>query len=179
LRATRPTMFAIIAVALTITLSACGFRPLYGTPSGAAQSTAAELNQIYVHQINDSTSRTGHMVYQKLEQALRQSGTGIDRNSAPKYQLLMRIDQQEEGVAIEPDETLTRLNIRLVATYELRDIANNVLTKGTSQAIGTYNVVANQYASHIGKQDAAERASTILVADITTRLVSYFDGNRP
>ncbi|MEN8723643.1 MAG: LPS assembly lipoprotein LptE [Alphaproteobacteria bacterium] len=156
-------------------LSACGFRPLYGTPEGASQSTAAALHQIYVAQINNATSRVGHLVYQKLERRLRQSGTGVDRSAPPRYRLNLHVKEREEGVAIEQDDTFTRFNIRLIATYELLDLDGNVLTKGTSQAVGTYNVVGNQYASHIGKKDAADRAATFVATDLTARLVSYFD----
>lgn len=168
---------ALIGLCLLIlpALSACGFRPLYGTPSGANQSTATSLNQIYVVQINGPTDRIGHLVYQKLERQLRQAGSGVNQSAPPIYQLRLQVTEREEGVAIEQDETFNRFNVRLIARYSLVDAQNNVLTSGTSQAISTYNVVASQYASHVGKEDATERAATILVGDITARLVSYFD----
>lgn len=168
----RPVVIALLLVGV----AACGFRPLYGTPQGASHSTATALNQIYVVQINDATSRVGHLVYQKLERQLRQSGSGVDKSKPPVYRLNLRVTEREEGVAIEQDETFSRFNIRLIADYELVDNQKNIiLTKGTVQAIGTYNVVVSQYASHVGKQDATDRAATILAQDLTSRLVSYFD----
>ncbi len=174
----RNTMIRLVLIGLFLTgLSACGFRPLYGTPEGASQSTAAALHQIYVAQINNATSRTGHLVYQKLERQLRQSGSGVDRSAPPRYRLNLKVEEREEGVAIEQDDTFSRFNIRLIATYELLDLQGNLLTKGTSQAVGSYNVVQSQYASHIGKKDAADRAATFVAADLTGRLVSYFDAH--
>ncbi len=173
----RQFSLTIIILGLLTGLAACGFRPLYGTPQGASQSTASALNQIYVVQINDATSRVGHLVYQKLERQLRQSGSGVDRQSPPRYRLSLRVRDREEGVAIEQDDTFNRFNIRLIASYELADTQGNILTRGTAQAVGTYNVVASQYASHIGKKDATDRAATIIANDLTARLVSYFDSH--
>lgn len=159
----------LLAGALAVSLTACGFTPLYGVQEGTSSRTEQELAQIEIMQISDD--RLGYDVYNALVDRL--SPTGLPAN--PDYQLRVRLREDREGVAIERDASITRYNYRLNATYALIDVrSGNVIHEGTSRSIAAYNVVDNQFATLSAQRDAQERAAVELSEDIRLRLGIFF-----
>jgi LPS-assembly lipoprotein len=154
------------ALLLLLGLAGCGFRPLYGDQERGG--TTPQLAQILVNPIPD---RLGQILRNDLVDRLSPTGAP-DR---PRYRLSVAIATTKEGLAITKDESITRFNLRISATYVLYDAQNNVeMTRGISRTIAAYNVVQSQFATLIAEKDAESRAARELSEDIRTRLAVFF-----
>lgn len=157
-----------VALALLLGLSACGFRPLYGEQDRGGAGTAPQLQEILVNPIAD---RLGQILRNDLVDRLSPTGAP-DR---PRYRLSVAIAAGEEGLAITKDESITRFNLRISATYVLYDAQSNAeVTRGISRTIAAYNVVQSQFATLAAEKDAENRAARELSEDIRTRLAVFF-----
>lgn len=158
----------LAALVLLLALAACGFRPLYGDPDRGGAGTAPQLGEILVNPIPD---RLGQILRNDLVDRLTPSGSP-DR---PRYRLSVVIATSKEGLAITKDESITRFNLRISATYVLYDAASNAeITRGISRTIAAYNVVQSQFATLAAEKDAESRAARELSEDIRTRLAVFF-----
>lgn len=151
-----------------LTLSGCGFRPLYATESTPA-GIVVYFEQIYVEEVK---GRTGLVLRNQLMDAFTPGGTP----AAAAYRLEIALDEKKEGLAIQENADITRYNYTLSAKFVLRDSSNNqVMTTGVSRAIAGYNVVNEQFATQIAQRDAEERAARELGEDIRLRLGVFFE----
>ena len=151
---------------LALAVSACGFRPLYGTANGGA---APELAAIEVGIIPD---RAGQQLRTHLELLLDPRGTG----GPSRYGLQVQLRIASDDVAIRRDETATRRDLNVSAGYVLTDLADGrVLTRGRAIAVNSYNVVASDVATRAGEQDALDASLRRLAEDLRTRLAIWFD----
>lgn len=158
---------ALFVFAAALSLSGCGFRPLYAvgtTPEG--MSTYFE--QVFVEPI---PGRQGVHLRNQMLDAFTPQGTPT--NAA--YRLGIKLDAVKEGLAIQANTQITRYNYSLTAKYELRDaVSGEVLDKGTTRAIAAYNVVDSQFGTQSAERDAQERAAREAGEDIRLRLGLYF-----
>ena len=148
-------------------LTACGFQPLY------SQNDAGIGSHDYLRQIEVAPmeKRLGQVVFNSLVDELTPLGTPI----APTYRLTMKLKEQREGLGFEDDDTVTRFNYELLATYQLSDVASDkVLFQSTSRSIAAYNVVDNQFATLTARQDAETRAAKDLSLNVKLQLSLYF-----
>jgi LPS-assembly lipoprotein len=169
--------FTIVMLASLLSLSACGFKPLYSRAGGT--STSAQLAQIHVAPVSDTsgdayirdyyrqgrTSRLGQLFQDGLERQL--SG----ERSSP-YRLQLSIEERIEGLGIRPDESFTRQRISLIARYELIDVSQNKpLYRGEAKSEIGVDRVASEYATLTAERAAGERNAQLLVRQITAKLL--------
>ncbi len=150
-------------------LAGCGFRPLYAPAAGSAAS--ADLTTVHVAVIPE---RFGQEIRQSLQQRLQGSNTG----SLRRYELTVAPSLSEEGIAIQPDSSVTRIRVIGSATFLLRRLEppGPVLTSGTSRAIDGINLVNNQYFNSDLDNDAVQRRVADMLADqITAQLAIWFN----
>lgn len=122
-------------------LGGCGFHPLYAPASGGGPGTAtAELAAIYVPVIGE---RAGQLLRQALQRRTEGAGTGL----AKKYELVAAPALSSDAVAIQRDNSTTRVRLSAAATWSLRllNLEHTVLTTGTSRALDGYNILDQQY----------------------------------
>ena len=151
-----------------VLVSACGFRPLYGSRTTSA-STVDAMAQIVVGRL---TGRYGQIIRNQLLDHL----TPFGKSSAPRYRLQLDIETQKEALAIEQDETVERFNFQLIARYKLVDLTTaSTVFRARSQSIAAYNVVRSDYATLIAEQDAAARVAREVTDDIKLQLAVFFD----
>ncbi|MCP1336512.1 LPS assembly lipoprotein LptE [Futiania mangrovi] len=144
-------------------LGACGFQPLYGV----SQATAPALKAVRVAEI---AGRVGFTLRNALIRELR-----IDGAEAPRQELRIGLQESAEGLAIQRDDTITRYNYRLVATYQLVSLDDGkTLTEGRTEGIAAYNVVDSQFATLIARRDVEARAARDVATDIRLRLSMFF-----
>ncbi|MBI1210263.1 MAG: hypothetical protein GC190_02270 [Alphaproteobacteria bacterium] len=157
-------------VGLAVSLGACGFHPLYATPSsGTTLGMTQYYQQVLVEPIQ---GRQGVHLRNQLMDAFTPGGT--PSNAA--YRLSIRLEEQKEGLAIQQDTRITRYNYNLTAKYELKDaVSGRILDHGISRAIAPYNVVDSQFATLSAERDAQERAAREVGEDIRIRLGLYFE----
>src|SRR3990170_4951749 len=108
-----------VALVALLIVSACGFRPLYGGGEGAG-AVRTELAAIRIRPIAD---RTGQLLYNELRDRLNPGGQPAD----PRYVLTVELQGASEAVALRGDETPTRTNLTLTASYTLTDAATDAV----------------------------------------------------
>ncbi|MBV8094059.1 MAG: hypothetical protein JOY71_17010 [Acetobacteraceae bacterium] len=152
-------------------LAGCGFRPLYmPTASGGPGVAQRELAAISVDIIPD---RPGQLLRQALQERLGAGASGIAR----RYDLSVGYGIAGEGIAIEPDSTITRIRLVGRADWTLRaqDPARTVVTSGLARIVDDLNIFQNQYFGADLENEAAQRRLATVIADqITTQLAAFF-----
>lgn len=157
-----------LAAAAAVSLSACGFRPLYATESTPAGITVY-FEQIYVAEIG---GRTGRVLRNQLMDAFTPEGTP----KSAAYRLEIELGDNKEGLVIQENADITRYNYTLTAKFKLIDAANGqVMDTGVSRAIAGYNAVSEQFSTQVAQRDAEERAARELGEDIRLRLGVFFE----
>lgn len=160
---------ALLALALPLA-AGCGFKPVYGSlfQAGQAGPTSELLNQVAIDPIAD---RSGQVLRNLLIDRFYLDGRPMN----PAYRLAIRLSATEEELGIQPDATATRARLRLVANYELIDVASGQpVYRSFSRTIVSYNILEAQYSTLASEQDALERGLSELSEDIRTRLALFF-----
>ena len=77
---------------------------------------------------------------------------------------------------IQLDNTATRQNLRMKASFALTDLSSGATVfKGNSVSVGSYNVVDSEFATISAEDKAAERAAREIGEEIFDLLVVYFN----
>jgi len=165
--------FALLAVLLCGLLAACGFRPLYGHGDDDSGITPTDdLAAVYIVPLTD---RSGQILHNYLRDRLNPRG----QPAAPAYRLLVDVQESVSEVAIRSDETATRANLRLRASFSLRRADNDtVLLDGNSEAITSYNILISQFATYSSEEDARNRGLRELSENIRKQLGTFFSRAR-
>ncbi|HEX4533153.1 MAG TPA: LPS assembly lipoprotein LptE [Rhizomicrobium sp.] len=164
----RPFQIAMLA-GLCLALAACGFRPLYGRYSGNPAATAM-FESTYVEPVPD---RVGYELRNTMIDLLRAKGSA----DGARYRLKLTFRELQIPIAVQNvlvgtlQETITtRYNYRLTVNYELTAVVGNAsITKGSEDALASYNVTADASGMY-STQTAYLEAQTDAARDIATRL---------
>ena len=149
-------------------LSACGFRPLYGRSDETGGSTVDHLRAIRISPLRD---RTGQQLHNLLRDRLNPDGQPAD----PLYSLDVRLNETIQELALRTDETATRADLNIVATYLLyRFGRDEALFEGQSRTVNSFNILQSQFATQTSETDARERSLRELSDDIRAQLAIYF-----
>ena len=150
-----------------MSLTACGFKPLYGLRSDGT-AAGQDLAKIAVGPIPD---RLGQQVRNNLLDRLNPQGSP----EAPSYRLDVTISEKEVGLAVQSDDTVSRINLTVSAAFVLREGASrDGLFTGKTRTIAAYNVTSFDYANVIAERDARSRAARAIADDLAARLGVYF-----
>ncbi len=159
---------AALALIAALGLSACGFRPLYGTSSipEGAETAFGSIRIAPVSATNDS-DRIGYLVSDALDRALHTPG----HNETPRYELKLALADERRGLSIQDDTSTTRYNYRLTADWTLIPVGSTTpIATGRAETTSSYNVVDSQYATQIARKDAEDRAAREIAEQIKLRL---------
>lgn len=158
----------VLALALSLVVSACGFAPLYGQ-GGKTPETQARMAAVAVKPI---PNRSGQMMRTELQRRLAPKAS-----PSPLYALSVSLSESTAQMAVERNSFATRANLTLSAQYHLVRTADGVqLADGDVRAVASYNILSSEYATLVAEDDARKRAITAVAADIQTRLAVYFAG---
>lgn len=146
-----------------ILLSGCGFRPLYqntNTVNGGGTT-------LDIVEINDIPNAIG----QAFKNAL------IDRfyhNGYPQSALyILKVSLEESGrdIIIQKNDTTTRSQLVLRATYELiNKQTRQLVEKGSVRSVSSYNILPSQYTTLVTQNDAREKNTREAADKITLRI---------
>ena len=151
-------------VCLGLALAGCGYHPLYGEHGTDNASVVDDLALIHIEAIPD---RVGQQMYNMLREKLNPYG----KPESAKYALSVALTETRENLFLEKDETATRANLTLKATFILRRLDDNsVLVAGSSRSVSSYDILASQFASVISQEDARLRCARAISDDMRTRL---------
>jgi LPS-assembly lipoprotein len=163
-----PIFGLLAALGCAVSLSACGFHPLYGSTT-LDPHLGPTLSNVYVEPISD---RVGYELRNNLLDLF--DATGAADGAA--YRLKLSISEMEEAVVLQANTAITRYNYTLSAHYELipRESAAAVKS-GDVTALSAYNVAAAPflYATVTAERDAKNRAANDIAERIRTQIAVY------
>ncbi|HLN25914.1 MAG TPA: LPS assembly lipoprotein LptE [Patescibacteria group bacterium] len=158
----------LVPLFLLLSLTACGFRPLYGTKS-VDPGTVAELASVSIRPLDD---RQGQMIHNALLTRFNPRGEPLK----PRYDLWVTYTVSEGQSALRTDDTATRNTLFFAVTYRL-------LEKGVAIVIGnvtkqvSYDFLTQHYADVSADEDMRRRASEMLAEEVRNRIAAYFIRN--
>lgn len=159
----------VLAVGLVaLSLTGCGFTPLYGEHGiTAAPEVADALSQVSIRSL---PNREGVKLRQVLREELNSQGL-----KTPIYDLDINLATRIEELGIRQDATSSRANLIMIATFSLSEGGQTVFGDRV-QSIVSYNILDDQYATVASQADAENRGIKMVGAEIKTRLAVYFHG---
>ncbi len=165
-----PAIASVTLVAIGLTLSNCGFKPLYGRHSSTANT--GMIDRLATIRINPIANRVGQQLRNRLLDRMNPQGSSKN----PTYVLTIRLKESTRHIAFRRDEIATRANLNLTATYALREISSGAFVfRANSQATTSYNVLDADFATLSARSQARVRAVTLLSDAITTRLAVFLN----
>jgi LPS-assembly lipoprotein len=157
-------LWSRLFLCLGLVLAGCGYHPLYGQRGADNASVVDELALIRIEGIPD---RTGQKMYNMLRERLNPYG----KPEQAKYALSVALTETRETLFLEKDETATRTNLTLKASFILRRLDDSsVLVTGSSRSVTSYDILSSPFATEVSKEDARERCARAISDDMRTRL---------
>ena len=159
---------ALALASIAVLLTGCGFRPLYrATATNAVTTTSLEKIRV-----SSATTTTDAAFRNFLLDRIAPGGPAEKYD----YELNYRINERQVGGGVRIDASVTRFNLQLNASYELKGLKDReTIFNGSSQSVVAYDVLNSQFATVIGRENARERASRELANNIVLRLSLFFD----
>lgn len=153
----------IFALFFLLLLTACGFKPLYGT-SDDGPPVEARLTQVALDNIPD---RRG----QELRWKLADRFYGSAKPETPRYRLTVALTDYKEDLGIQRNDVATRARLTIIGTYTLRDLATgSTVLSGRERAFVSYNILTRPYATIAAEDDAYTRGIERLANLITSHI---------
>lgn len=144
-------MKAVLFLMLCLVITACGFRPLYGTSPSSTEESSSFLSSI---QIDDIPDRSGVMLKNELVDRFHAHGAG-----APRYQLsIAPISESISDLDITVDEDATRRQLRAETSYTLQDLnaPSELPLKRSVYAIASFNVLQSRFTTRVAEDNARQ-----------------------
>ena len=166
-----------ILLGLTIvTVTACGFQPMYGrnsvkdaSTSSGTTSVAAQLSQIDIAIIPD---RKGQTLRNNLIDRFYHGGYP----SAPIATLKVeRITEARTELDLTKSSDATRAQLRLSSRMNLVGKDGTVLFTRTLQSVTSFNILGSEFATHVTEEAARESALNDLARQIELNLSLYYN----
>ena len=160
--------FLALLVLAASSQAGCGFAPVYH--QSAPQSVRESLALIDVAPIE---GKIGWQLRNRLLEKFTPRGAA----DVPLYRLSVSLNSATEAVLIQLDNTATRHNLKMNASFTLIDLSTgDVAHRGTAISVGSYNVVDSEFATIAAENNARERTAREIGEEIFDLLVIYFNG---
>ena len=157
-------MKRLASLALALLLPGCGLQPLYSGGSGG--EVAQALAGVEVAPI---PGKNGWL----LQNALKDRIAAVP-GAAPRYRLVVELDDKIEGFGIRRDDAITRERRTLRARYRLTDgEKGTVLLDATAGSDAGIDVVRSEYATIAAENTALERLAGEVADQIVSRVALY------
>lgn len=150
---------------LGLITAACGYRPMYG--GGARNGVVAR--DLAAVRVGVAPDRVGQVMRSYIEQQVAAAG----RNVPKVYTLGFSTSLTSNEIGIAKDATATRANIIYRVSYTLRR-DDQVVFNGQATSYASYNILDDQYAAVVSREDAEERAARDVAQQIVNRLSAFF-----
>ena len=150
---------ALLLGLMALTLSGCGFTPLYGV-QGVAPSLAAI-------EVVAAQGRSGFLLREKLDDAFGRNG------QAPQYRLTMTVNETRYPRGVRVDNVANRYELVLAVNYTLTAVGGGQVRNGHVQSSVTYDSADQPYASIAAEQDGQERAAAEAARQIQLDLAAW------
>lgn len=155
--------FIALSLCLTVLLSACGLRPLYGGAESPARQTLGAI------EVGGIPGRAGYLMRGALAQRLGAAGAGTSR-----YRLEVTLDDNIEGFGVRADNAVTRERRTLRARFQLiLADRGTVLLDATAGSDAGIDVVSSEFATIAAEDSALERLTEQVADQIVARIALY------
>jgi LPS-assembly lipoprotein len=151
----------LVGLAVVMTLSACGFTPMYATPGVSAGLSAIDVKA--------PQGRVGFLLRQDLDDAL-----GHDKLAAPRWRMEMTIDQTRDPRGLTLEDVAERYVLGITVNYKLIDAATGkVVHTGKVASQISYDAADAPYAGIAARQDSQQRAASDAAQKIQIDLAAW------
>jgi LPS-assembly lipoprotein len=162
----------VVLAASVLTLSACGFEPMYGThrfnePTAQEAAIEAQLESIEIENIPD---RSGQVLRNLLIDRFYRNG----RPQAPQYRLKTAALQESiTDLDITKESDATRAQLRVNATITLVDANGNAVLERDLSAIGSYNILTSEFSTRVSEDNTRQNVLSDLAQQIELQIALY------
>ena len=154
-------------------LAGCGFHPAYmPTESGEAGTAQREMAAVFIDNIGE---RSGQLLRQALQERFERGETGVAR----RYTLTVSYGIGGEGIAVLPDNNVTRIRVIGDAKWYLiaQDPGKTRLAAGHAHAVDGFNILNQQYFfSDLSNEDSQKRMADAIADQIAIQVAAWFRG---
>lgn len=139
-------------------LSGCGFTPAYG-PDGAAEDLRGVIR------VDDPANLDEFALVSRLEERL-------GAPTSPRYALSVALFVREDGLAVTPEQEITRYNVVGQANWAVRPLGEDtIIANGVVDTFTSYDATGTNVATLAAEEDSRKRLMTALADQIVTRLI--------
>lgn len=165
------TRRTLLGAAAGLTLSGCGFRPVYGPTDGPGDGDAATaLAQTEVALIPE---RLGQILRESLRTRFDRGGSATAR----RYELAVSLGLAGEAIGVQRNSTSSRVRLVGTANWTLYTQTPNrtPLTNGFTRDVDGYNIYNQQYfAADLESEAVQRRMMEALAEKLTLQLAAWF-----
>lgn len=168
--------FFIALISLGLSLTACGFEPMYGAHAPSASSAAinaapeAALDRIDIAIIPDAE---GVYLRNLLIDRFYQSGYPAN----PAYTLVVeKVGQGRTDLDITIESEATRRLLTLTTSMKLLDnVSKAIVLDRSFKVVNSYDVIGSQFSTRIAEQDAMEAALADIARQIELQITLFLN----
>lgn len=159
--------YRLIAAAFALSLTGCGFQPLYGEHGAGGGDVTLELANVAIPVIPD---RIGVLVRNELIDIITPHG----QPGAPAYVLRVQLAESNETQALRFDSTTSRVRYTLRAQFKLL-AGEKPISDGSARSVVSYDLPSASgyyYASVASQREAEHQAAIDVAQQIKTRVAT-------
>lgn len=154
-----------------LSLSACGFEPMYASSGAKAAQTGAVQSDLALVEIANIPNREGQFLRNALIDRFYRDGRPVEA----RYRLTVQpIRETKTDLDITKTSDATRGQLRLNTSMTLVDVSTGqaVLSRPLS-SIGSYNVLGSEFANRVTEQNTRDNALNDLARQIELQVGLY------
>lgn len=157
------------ALALAMTVAACGFEPLY------ARRDEAIVRSLETVEVAPIADRRGQILRTLLVSGLTPRG----RRQRPRFVLRVSLDESRQELAVRKDKLATRANLMLKAVFSLHAAPDgDNLFAATVNSTSSFNILDSDFATLSAESDARARSLREISEEITARVAIFLAGTK-
>ena len=141
---------ALLPALLVFGLAGCGFSPMYGENAPGATSG----HYIGPVTIDEIPGKAGFVFKAELEKLLQ-----VESGPGPVRRLTVKVVDVIGGLGFRVDESATRSDVIMYASYVLKDANDKTVLSGSASSTASYDVPSSAYGEISAQDDARERAA--------------------
>jgi LPS-assembly lipoprotein len=152
-------------------LGGCGFQPMLAE-SHDPSSVADNFAKIKVANIDN---RSGQVLRNDLIDTLTPRG----EPRRPAYTLVIRIEEPQQNLAFQRNNSVTNVGYSVIAYWRLVDQKGAPIYSSVSSSSQQYTLSNSQYATGVSAQNTRDQVVQDISQDIRNRLAQYFLSMNP
>jgi LPS-assembly lipoprotein len=163
--------FSILISAAALSLSGCGFQPMYGNYSATAtqNTTPSSLSQVAIDIIPD---REGQLLRNNLIDRLYKNGYPTTPIATLQ---IKKLDEVKTELDLTKSSEATRAQLRLTTVMQLIDATTGkIVINKTVKTVTSYNILESEFATRVTEDSARQNAINDLARQIELNLSLYY-----